>query len=507
MLRSVSDVPATGERAAIRWSSRTCARGVALALALGVAGCSADLGRFDLTSTGSAPTRTAKAPVPSESVRRYAGASDVVPENDLATSRPGSMAPLSQRDQSVRMSGLPEPGARSDSLPPAFQPPAAPSATRPTGVAASAERRPALPPTPTTASPAPSASAGQMIEVQPGDTLYGLSKTHRVSISELMTLNNLPGPNLKPGQKLALPAGRRTPRAPLRVAAAPSPTTDAPVGLAGPASAPNLRGPAPSSAASTPPDWAGTHTVASGESLYGIARRYRVKVAELQAVNGINDPRKVMPGSALKVPGSAVTDATATGPGAAAAPAPAAIVRAPAADRTAPIPRPTIINAQGQSERGLEEGADAAQTRVASAEPLAVTAEQPAAVPTGRFRWPVKGKVISGFGPRPGAPHNDGINIAVPAGTDVAAAEAGVVAYAGSELKGYGNLVLVRHENNWVSAYAHNQQLLVKRGDKVRRGQVIAKAGATGTVDRPQVHFELRQGSKPVDPMPYLEKN
>lgn len=120
------------------------------------------------------------------------------------------------------------------------------------------------------------------------------------------------------------------------------------------------------------------------------------------------------------------------------------------------------------------------------------------------FRWPVKGRIISGFGTKPDGGHNDGVNIAVPQGTPVKAAENGVVAYSGSELKGYGNLVLVRHANNWVSAYANNEQLLVKRGDKVSRGQVIAKAGTSGSVTEPQVHFELRKGSRPVDPTQYM---
>ena len=120
------------------------------------------------------------------------------------------------------------------------------------------------------------------------------------------------------------------------------------------------------------------------------------------------------------------------------------------------------------------------------------------------FRWPVRGRVISEFGARPDGGHNDGIDLAVPAGTSVLAAENGVVAYAGNELKGYGNLVLIRHANNWVSAYAHNEEILVKRGDKVRRGQVIAKAGATGSVSQPQVHFELRKGSRPVDPTKFM---
>jgi murein DD-endopeptidase MepM/ murein hydrolase activator NlpD len=123
-----------------------------------------------------------------------------------------------------------------------------------------------------------------------------------------------------------------------------------------------------------------------------------------------------------------------------------------------------------------------------------------------KFRWPVKGKVIANFGARTDGTHNDGVNVAVPQGTEVHAAEQGTVAYAGSELKGYGNLVLLRHESGWVTAYAHNEELLVKRGDKVKRGQAIAKAGKTGTVDQPQVHFELRQGQKPVDPAPHMEK-
>jgi murein DD-endopeptidase MepM/ murein hydrolase activator NlpD len=123
-----------------------------------------------------------------------------------------------------------------------------------------------------------------------------------------------------------------------------------------------------------------------------------------------------------------------------------------------------------------------------------------------KLRWPVSGKIITGFGQRNDGTHNDGINLSVPQGTAVHAAEGGLVAYAGAELKGYGNLVLVRHDNGWVTAYAHNDELMVKRGDKVQRGQVIAKAGRTGSVDQPQVHFELRQGSKPVDPVPFLEQ-
>jgi murein DD-endopeptidase MepM/ murein hydrolase activator NlpD len=122
------------------------------------------------------------------------------------------------------------------------------------------------------------------------------------------------------------------------------------------------------------------------------------------------------------------------------------------------------------------------------------------------FRWPAKGRVISGFGSKGGA-SNDGINISLPEGTPVKAAEGGVVAYAGNELKGYGNLVLIRHPDGWVSAYAHNGDIKVKRGDTVARGQTVAVSGQSGNVSSPQLHFELRKGSTPVDPMPHLSAN
>ena len=130
------------------------------------------------------------------------------------------------------------------------------------------------------------------------------------------------------------------------------------------------------------------------------------------------------------------------------------------------------------------------------------TAEAAGAMPS--FRWPVKGRIIAGFGPRPNGAQNDGINLAVPEGTPIKAADDGVVAYAGNELKGYGNLVLIRHANGFVSAYANASELLVKRGDTIKRGQVIAHAGQTGNVTSPQLHFEIRKGSTPVDPTKYL---
>jgi murein DD-endopeptidase MepM/ murein hydrolase activator NlpD len=123
----------------------------------------------------------------------------------------------------------------------------------------------------------------------------------------------------------------------------------------------------------------------------------------------------------------------------------------------------------------------------------------------GRFRWPARGRIIVGFGAeQPDGKRSEGINLAVPLGTEIHAAEAGRVHYAGDGLKGYGNLILIRHANGWVSAYAHADQMLVKAGDEVRRGQVIGKAGKTGPVTQPQLRFELRKGSQPVDPLPHL---
>ena len=137
----------------------------------------------------------------------------------------------------------------------------------------------------------------------------------------------------------------------------------------------------------------------------------------------------------------------------------------------------------------------AAQTKV----PL-TGAQADAAGTEPEFRWPARGRIIQGFK----AGGNDGINISVPAGTSVRAAESGVVVYSGDGLKGYGNLVLIKHPNGFVTAYGNNGELDVKRGDKVTRGQVIAKSGDTGNVNSPQLHFELRKGSTPVDPTSYL---
>jgi murein DD-endopeptidase MepM/ murein hydrolase activator NlpD len=254
--------------------------------------------------------------------------------------------------------------------------------------------------------------------------------------------------------------------------------------------------------------------VAKGDTLSSLSRRYGVPVEQIISANDLPDGRLAQ-GQELVLPG--VTAAKA-----------AAVAKAQSRVRTVKTeviaaPKPTSLaeeeaaEAQGQDAGGKQaaktnEGGNPAngiaassettgpQKRVASVDQLPT----PDPMSGNSFRWPVKGRVIAGFGTKPDGGHNDGIDVAVPQGTSVKAAENGVVAYSGNELKGYGNLVLIRHANNWVSAYANNEELLVKRGDKVRRGQIIAKAGATGAVSQPQVHFELRKGSRPVDPTKHM---
>jgi murein DD-endopeptidase MepM/ murein hydrolase activator NlpD len=257
--------------------------------------------------------------------------------------------------------------------------------------------------------------------------------------------------------------------------------------------------------------------VAKGDTLSSLSRRYGVPVEQIISANDLPDGRLAQ-GQELVLPG--VTAAKA-----------AAVAKAKPNVRTVKTetiaaPKPTSL---AEEEAAEVEGQDAGGKQAArtyeggktETKPNAIAASSETTGPSRRvasvdqlpapdpmsgnsFRWPVKGRVIAGFGTKPDGGHNDGIDVAVPQGTSVKAAENGVVAYSGNELKGYGNLVLIRHANNWVSAYANNEELLVNRGEKVRRGQIIAKAGATGAVSQPQVHFELRKGSRPVDPTKHM---
>jgi murein DD-endopeptidase MepM/ murein hydrolase activator NlpD len=246
-----------------------------------------------------------------------------------------------------------------------------------------------------------------------------------------------------------------------------------------------------------------TVTVASGDNLYTLSRRYGVPVAAIQSANNLTDTRLHI-GQSLVIPGAGYKPRPAAKVAAAPVPSPKPDAPAVRSVKTTSVPAP----GSEPSSRAKAVPAVAGSDEVIGGQnaKVAKVGRLPAPEPMSgnSFRWPVQGRIISAFGTKPDGGHNDGINVAVPVGTSVKAAENGVVAYAGNELKGYGNLVLIRHSNNWVSAYAHNDEILVERGDQVRRGQVIAKAGNSGQVSQPQLHFELRKGSRPVDPTKFM---
>ena len=321
----------------------------------------------------------------------------------------------------------------------------------------------------------PPALAGTRIIVGTSDTLDLLAKRYNVSTTAILQANGYKGPRaLSPGQQLIIP----------RETAAVAAPAAAPV-LAPPASKPVAAVAAPST----------VHVVNRGDTLMSIARQHHVTSAELARANNLDTTAKLSLGMKLTVPGAK---------SAAVAPALQPIVAAPV-QAVAAVAPPAVKMAAGtpQSARLAQATTNVAVEEKPAAEAPAVKpGEATGALPT--FRWPVRGKVITTYGAKTNGKSNDGINLAVPEGTPVKAAEDGVVAYSGNELKGYGNLVLVRHSNGYVTAYAHASELMVKRGDTIKRGQIIAKSGQSGEVGSPQLHFEIRKGSSPVDPLQFL---
>jgi len=256
-----------------------------------------------------------------------------------------------------------------------------------------------------------------------------------------------------------------------------------------------------------------THTIESGESLYTIARRYDVTAQAIMQANGMTAPDKIFVGQKLIIPGRAdllakqnpattriasiapVETPEKSASVTALAPAPHNLaVKQPTALATAPKTLPPVVapTAAPASTTPKLASLDAPPPKTPPAEPTMSGAD--------KFRWPVSGKVTTDFITSKGT----GINIDAPEGTAVRAAENGQVIYVGSGVEGYGNLVLIRHPNGYVSAYAHLKSTSVNKGDNVSRGDNIGAVGMTGSVARPQLHFELRKGATPVDPIPLL---
>ena len=276
------------------------------------------------------------------------------------------------------------------------------------------------------------------------ETVYAISRRYGVPVRGLLLINRLEPPYLlKPGQVIRVPARR-------------------------------------------------THLVRKGETVYAVSKRYDVSIAELVRLNGIDPSLTIVIGQMLLLPDPQEPEPrTAPKP-----PARTAAIRG-ADGGTAP-------QAGRKEPRGAPQVALAPPKRVVL--PPTTDIPRPKSFSGKDFLWPIAGKVISRFGAKGKGLHNDGINIAAPRGTPVRAAQNGVVAYYGNELRGFGNLVLIKHARGYMTAYAHNSSGLVKRGQRVAKGQVIAKVGSSGNVSGPQLHFEIRKGRRAVDPLQYLRR-
>jgi murein DD-endopeptidase MepM/ murein hydrolase activator NlpD len=319
-------------------------------------------------------------------------------------------------------------------------------------------------------------AGGTKIIVGTSDTLDIIARRYHVTPAEILAANGYKGPRaLAPGQQLVIPHPGAV------AAAAPAPVA---VSAAPPMVAPKPVAAMPAPAASS------VHFVNHGETLASIARQNHISIGELAHANGLQPSSALKLGARLTVPGKSVAMAAPVAP----------VATVPQAVAAVPMPAPTKVATAGpvQSARLAQANPAPEEKQEEPARP----AETTSSLPT--FRWPARGKVITSYGAKTNGKSNDGINIAVPEGTPIKAAEDGVVAYSGNELKGYGNLVLVRHSNGYVTAYAHASELMVKRGDPIKRGQVIAKSGQSGEVGSPQLHFEIRKGSSPVDPLQFL---
>jgi murein DD-endopeptidase MepM/ murein hydrolase activator NlpD len=341
-------------------------------------------------------------------------------------------------------------------------------------------------PQPVYRQPQPQAQAQHQtatVRIEPGMTLYSVARANHVSVGELASTNGIKPPySVHVGQMLRVPG--------VAAAMAPQPR----LAEAEPAYA------KPEQNLST----GSVHTVRAGETLFSLGRTYGLHPYRIADLNHLPHNVSLSVGQTIHIPnGGSARIATTKPKGQERI---AATSEPQAQSETAQLQPPPIQQqpASKQAEQVPAPQPEAQQQPQQQAD-NAAPGPQPAQDQSGLvLRWPVKGRVISEYGSKPNGLRNEGINISVPEGSSIRAADGGIVAYAGNELKGYGNLVLIRHEGGWVTAYAHNKELFVKRGDAVKRGDIIAKAGQTGSVTSPQLHFEVRKGATAVDPMRFL---
>ena len=541
--------------------SRNVSRVALIAFAVAAAGgCSSDTGRFG----GDEPVYTGSTP----NQRAILGQSRPVDRQDGWRNVDTTGSIPQQAPQPVVQQTLPPPAPVYAAAPqqPVYAPPPpveSNQAFQPSQPAAPPPR--VVQPTVVAQAPRPAAAGwtgvgGSTVTAQSGDTVESLSRRYGVPANAIAQVNGLPaqGP-VHPGQRVLIPVYSAAPSAaaapaaaPASIAAAPQPAPrQIPITRPVAAAAPQAPEPVPTPIPAPPRAVAaapqaqpggvklvGDYTVRKGDTLASIARTYGVSEQALKERNGLRSSmlqqgqHLVLPAGTRLMLKTSQAPATASAPEApipapvkqvaqapiaapgrpvAQVPAPAPVRTAAAAPAPAPV-APPVKAAAAAPAKPAPTPSSTAKIDQRAAETIAVAKEPAVEEPTGSvaagsFRWPVRGRVISEFGSKPNGEKNEGINLAVPEGTSVKAADDGEVIYAGNELKGYGNLVLVRHRNGYVTAYAHASEVLVNRGDKIARGQIIARAGATGSVSQPQLHFELRKGQKAIDPKPYLASN
>ena len=326
-------------------------------------------------------------------------------------------------------------------------------------------------------------SAGVHV-VSAGENLWTISNRYNVVMSDVVISNNLSAPFiLNSGQRLKLPAPRE-------------------------------------------------HRVRAGDSLYTISRLYDVSATDIARLNDMREPYVVRSGQMLRLPSAAQKPAAlviqtanivrpeAIEPVGRSAPIEREVLNAPPVPSSKPSSNSTSRNGVDVSSvlSDMGQGGSAgvptparkpnvsrnARVQKASYRPKAKIPSHTPPRASSKFLKPVNGRVISSYGSKKDGSHNDGINIRAPRGAAVKAAENGVVMYVGDEIKGSGNLILVRHADRWMTAYGHLDGVRVQRGDVIKRGDIIGTVGSSGSVDSPQLHFEIRRGTDAINPKKYL---
>ena len=314
--------------------------------------------------------------------------------------------------------------------------------------------------------------------VAKGDTLYSIARKNNITVPEIAKINNIKEPyNLSIGQKVLLRSANVKQEIPnvistekvaeIKKQQTPVAHTTTRVNL-------------------------DEIAVEKGDTLYSLSRKYEIPVNDLAVLNKLNAPFTLSVGQKLKVPQlnkNVKSDKVITGP-----------------TKIAKTEKPVVKSTPVKKEVKTKE------TVVVKNEPKKISSDPQKQLPkitarsSAKFSWPVRGRILSQYGAKNGGLFNDGINISAPIGTAVKSAENGVVAYAGNEVKGMGNLIIIQHSDGWMTVYAHLDSMNVKRGTKLSVGQIIGKIGKTGKVSQPQLHFEIRKGTKAYNPVNYLKK-